>query len=318
MNRYRAQVADALAAVTIHPSGSASWHGRRLARAPRGLPAPAARAFVVAALEQVLYESFYCPGAAVPWIEREQAPRQDVAFVDGLSAANTGRGCWAGGWRIDGRSGDDLLVSRNRLQLLAAPSQVRVEGPAVQIRLPKELPFASPGFYVALGDAGSLAGTADPLLRFYFHVAPAEAPDLMTALTSSLNATGIPFRLKVVDAPERFGRCDAAVLYVRATDFEGLRPVIGGVAAGIRLQEPTPAFTKPLCPGIGLAEQPGSGESFGGHRCNLLAEGIIQGHAAGTRHPDERLAVVERHFAANGIRLDAPYLEAESLDRYAL
>lgn len=320
MNRFRAQVSSALEAMAIGPSGSAAWCGRRLARTPRGLPAAAARAYLAAVAEQVLYEAFYCPGAPIPWSPdaRASEPGRDPAFVDALAAANAGSGCWAGGWRVDGRRGDALVLGRNGLQITAEPSQVRIDGTGAQIRLPKELRFASPGHYIALGDLDLPAASEYPLLRVYFHVVPSEAARLVGLVTSSLNDLGVAFRLKVVDAPEQFGRCDAAVLYVRASDFDALRPVLRGLAARVGMRERTPALTKPIRPGIGLAEDPASGESFGMHRCGLLARGIVEAQVAGATRPGDRLAVVERHFAAHGIDLEAPYLRPASPDAYAL
>jgi hypothetical protein len=329
VNRFRAQIAGALDAITVRRSGSWAWYGRRVARPPVRTLAPAARrAYWIAALEHVLYESFYCPGAPKPLVppELRAPPRSDPAIVERLSAANAGSGTWAEGWRVEARSGEDLVVSKDGLRLLAAPSQARaaVGGPLtgrpVQIRLPKELPFASPGYYTALGDTDPRAERGHPLLRLYLHVVPSAAPKLMAAVTSSLNELDVPFRFKVLAAPEQRSRCDAAVLYVGATDFEAVRSVLRDVLSrsDVRLRERTPALTKALGPGIGFAEQPASGESFGTDRCRLLAEGAVEAHDRGARRTHERLAVVAAHFAARGVDLEAPYLEPGSHDRYAL
>jgi hypothetical protein len=326
LSRFRRQVADALEAVTVHPSGTCSWCGRRQGRVlSRTVPAAAASDYLVAVLARVLYESFYCPGAPIPSNTdvRKAAPRQDADFVEELSVANAGQGCWTGGWRVDGRSGDDVILRNSGLRVRVKPSQTRIPqgepaiGDAAQSRLPKELLFASPGFYTAGGDADLLPG---PMLRLYFHVVASAAASLVGAVTLALNGMGIPFRLKVVNAPERFSRCDAAVLYLRAAGFEDVRPFVRELRsrADVQLRDRTPAFTKPLRPGIGLAEHPASGESFGEHRCRLLAQGIVESHAIGARHPHERLAIVEAHFASHGIDLDAPYLERGSVARYAL
>jgi hypothetical protein len=329
VNPFRAQVAGALEAMTVRQSGSWAWCGRRVARSSvHTLPPDAARAYRVAALERVLYESFYCPGAPTPHpvAERRIAPRSDPAFVEELSAANAGRGCWTEGWRIEERCGDDLVVGKDGLRVLVAPSHARaavgrlVPGGAAQVRLPKELAFASPGYYTALSDTELHSETGHVLLRLYFHVAPSAAPKLMAAVTSSLNGLGIPFRLKVVDAPEQYSRCDAAVLYVGGMDFGTVRPLLRDLLSwpGVRLRERTPALTKTLRPGIGLAEQPASGDSFGTDRCRLLAEGIVDAHDRGARRPHERLAVVAARFASRGVDLEAPYLEPGSNDRYAM
>jgi hypothetical protein len=325
---FRAQVASAIEAMTVRPSGSWVWCGRRVARPPvRTLPPAAARAYLVAVLERVLYESFYCPGAPTPAPvqERRVAPRSDPAFVEELSATNAGGGCWSEGWRIEARRGDHVLVGKDGLRVLVASSDIRVAigglltGSRVQIRLPKELPFASPGYYTALGDT-ELRAESGHALRLYFHVAPSAAQKVMAAVTSSLNEQGIAFRFKVVDAPERFARCDAAVLYVAKADFEHMRPLLRDLCgrSGVGLREPTPALTKALRPGLGLAEEPASGESFGMDRCRLLAEGMVEAHARGARRSHERLEVVAEHFASRGIDVDAPYLEPGAYHSYTL
>jgi len=327
VNRFRAQVADALEAVTLHPSGSCTWSGRRLRRThARSVPPAAAGVYLTAVLEQVLYESFYCHGVPIrstPDAARAAA-RADPAFVARLSAANSGRGCWAGGWRVDGQSASDLLLVKDGLRLRAKRSQARIGdgepsiGASAEIRLPKELAFASPGFYTAVGDTDLPDQGGYRMLRLYFHVTASAATGLVSAVTSSLNVIGAAFRLKVIDTPERFSRCDTAVLYVRAPDFERLRPVLRDVSARGGLRARTPALTKPLAPGIGLAEDPATGESFGTNRCRLLAEGIVGAHYRGLRNPDERLAVVEAHFASRGVNIETPYLAPGSLNTYEL
>ena len=123
----------------------------------------------------------------------------DPAIVEELSAANAGSGCWAEGWRDWGAQRRGLLlVGKDGLRLLIAPSQARaaVGGPLtggpVQIRLPKELAFASPGYYTALGDT-DLPCRAQSSPRLYFHVVPSAGSNLMAAVTSSLNEAGRRF-----------------------------------------------------------------------------------------------------------------------------
>ncbi len=284
-------------------------------------------ASAVGALEPVLYESFYCLGAAEPRREQQRGdpPPADRAFVTALSAANAGRGSWSHGWQCEGRSGDDLLVRGHGLRLVVKPAQARLDGgdarigAPVQIRLPKERPYASPGYYTALGDADLLAEGGRRRIRLYFHVAPSGAPDLVARLTSSLNELGVAFRLKVVDAPARYSRCDSAVLGIAASDFEVVRPLLRTLPSSrVSLRVRTPAFTKVLGRGIGLAEQPASGESFGTERCRLLADAIITAHDRGSVRVHERMDVVAECFASRGLDIEAPYLEPLSQDRYAM
>ena len=68
-----------------------------------------------------------------------------------------------------------------------------------------------------------------------------------------------------------------------------------------------PAFTLPLAPGVGLAEGPG--ESFGEHRCGLLADGILDARDQGARGHVARSECAIARFARAGVEIDVPYLE---------
>jgi lantibiotic modifying enzyme len=84
------------------------------------------------------------------------------------------------------------------------------------------------------------------------------------------------------------------------------------------LKGPAPPFTKTLAPGLGLAEDPGGGESFGTHRCGVLAEGLVEAHARGLTSLTARFDVVRAQFKTRSIRFDRPYLTASSSDDYHL
>ena len=67
-------------------------------------------------------------------------------------------------------------------------------------------------------------------------------------------------------------------------------------------------MTLPLAPGVAFAEDPGGGESFGEHRCLLLAEAVVTAAERGLGGAEDRLEVVRERFAEAGTTLDAPYL----------
>ncbi len=77
-----------------------------------------------------------------------------------------------------------------------------------------------------------------------------------------------------------------------------------------------PVFTKPMAPGIGLAEDPGTEESFGQNRCRLLAEGMIRAYEQRARSLDRRLQILAESYAGAGISLTHPYLNRNSTDGY--
>jgi class II lanthipeptide synthase len=332
MNDHVALMAAGLAAVRVHSETSYSWFGQRNPLLPKAIRATIgpqdAREYILYALQQQLYHYFYCPGTAVParnptvvghrltwWTE----------FVGDLSAANNGTGSLEPGWRVHTIEGDHIVVERHGLHLWMKPDEVwlthdsRPEpGVAASIRLPKELLRRSPGFYLALGNEGLPPRHTDTVIRLYWNLVAYAAPQLVSLLTTQLNAARIPFRLKVINDPERYTRCDAAVLYVPKRSYFEITDPVTNIYRELRasLQPGTPAFTKPLAPGLGLAEDPGTGDSFGMHRCRLFAEGIMNAHDAGQRSNDERLESLAASFTATGINCEQPYLNPGSTDSY--
>jgi hypothetical protein len=282
-----------------------------------------AREYLLYTLTNRLYAQFYCPGTAVP--ARPVARRGHGRagwFVAALAQANAGVGPWEPGWTVEALDGPAVVVRRGDLRFLARADQCRPAGAApasdgsVSVRLPKDLLGFSPGFYMALGD---LPLTADaPLIRIYWNLLPRAAQPFVAAVTAELNGARLAFRAKVVDDPAEFTRCDAGVVYLARSDFGVARPVLAGIVAGLaaQLDPEVPALTKPLAPGIGLAEDPGpEHQSFGQHRCRLLAEGIVRAHDRG----EPTLKVVADTLAEHKVQIDRPYLRAGSdADPYEL
>jgi hypothetical protein len=321
--RYDAQVLAALAAVELRPPDAFLWFGRReTVRADDGEAAVEA---LPARLAQRLHEDFFSTATPRPRRAGPAAPEPDDdggAFVRALSQANGGRGAWQGGWRVAGPAEDETLpVARpDGLVLMAPAEHVRADGErggAVSVLQPKELRGISPGFYVALGDAGAPQGAERAGL--FWNIAAAGAVTLVARLTYALNGAGLPFALELPAAPARYGGGDSAVLTVARADGAAATTLARRLlrALGAHLAEPAPAFTQPLARGLALAEPPAGGERFGEHRCRLLAAAIVAAAEAGARRPGERLDVVREHFAAAGISLDAPFVDPGSDDAHA-
>ena len=156
-------------------------------------------------------------------------------------------------------------------------------------------------------------------MRVYWNVRRSGAPVLIRSVTSGLNDAAVPFRLKVADHPFRLDRCDAAVLYLGADDFRACRDGLAELANALapHLRPAIPAFTLELAPGVGLAEDP-QGDSFGGSRCAMLAEGIVRAHEQGLSGIYERVQAVADRFAEQGVAIDAPYLEPSLAGHHVL
>lgn len=332
MSSYRDSVGGALEALTILSPTSYSWFGSGV----RGLSpeieaamdAKTARSYLLHQLQAQLYDDFYCRGEARPSMpDPWPAPRGGPSpLVQALSKTNAGSGSLEGGWRVVEVDRDEVVVERDGLRVWASPHEILVSdgvpltpGAVARVLMPKELLRLSPGYYMALGDVEFPAPGTDPLVRFYWNLRSGGAVRLVGLLTRALNEAWLAFRLKVVSASDAFVRCDAGVLYTPASQYDQTARVVAEAHAQVvhELKASTPAFTKPLAPGLGLSEDPAGGlDSFGMTRCGLLADAALRAAELGAVTIPERLDVVAARFAEDGIDLDAPYLNSGSTDRY--
>jgi hypothetical protein len=327
VSEHRAQVRSALGAVRVRSATSYSWCGTVSApvspELERAMGVEVARDLLVYRLQQELYGNFYCRGFPTPSMRQAggSAAVNSSAFVEALSAANHADGTLQPGWRIREREQGQLVVERDGLALWVTPEQTAPDDRAehVRLRLRSELRKASPGFYMALGERAITERDGANLVRLYWHLTSAAAARLLDLLTAALNRAEVPFQLKVVNDPEGYSRCDAGVLYAPRTVFAELAPAVASAHRRIagELRATTPVFTKRLAPGLGLAEDPGDGQSFGMHRAALLARAVVRAHELGYESEARRANVVEEVFAEHGLDLDRPYLRPGSSDDYA-
>jgi hypothetical protein len=314
-------VAKALAALEVRSPTTHSWMGR-VAELPepviRFADLEGMRRALVGSICARLYDSFYTQGAPRPApASGSERPGLGRAISHELAAANEGTGCLEPGWRVVGDEDGRRVVRRGGLRLWVAPDEIpagaRV-GDAVSLRVPADVPAFSPGFYIARGDRGFPAEGPRVLDRFYLDLRPEGAVPFVREATRRLNRAGLAFLAKVVDDPDGFDRRDAAVLTFQRTD----RPRAFAAAEELRealapfLDGGAPAMTLPMAPGLAFAEDPGGGESFGAHRCLLLAEAVVTAAERELLAPEDRLKVVRERFAEAGTTLDAPYLGGSS------
>lgn len=330
---YRAVVSATVSAVEIRSATTFGWFGRAsldVAPAVKKAISPAtARAYLAYMLSAQMYQSMYCSGTPMAAVGEvtHSAGYPPAAFTAQLSAANCGRGYRESGWVVTEFAADGhLSVQSGKLSLWVRPwdcapaeiGSLLSSGSRVTVELPSEMLGISPGFYLSRGEAQPAADSNEQIVRLYWNITPAAAAPLVAMLTEELNRSRIPFKLKVVNDPSCFDRCDAGVLYVSHGDYPAVSDVVRRTSSVLRrhMRYPTPAFTKRLAPGLGLAEDPGGSSGFGLHRCRIFGEGLIRAHEQGRRSHDDRLAVVLDTFDAAGIRIDAPYLKPGSIDAY--
>lgn len=304
---HRRQVEGALSALAFHGDGGYSWFGERFPAGEAGT--------LIRRIAWRLYLDFYTQGGATPTLDRRFTPsgRGRADLVPRLTAVNGGRGSQEPGWRVSAATADALVIERIGLTLHVPAGSVRDAGGRTpgageegSLELPNELRSRSPGHYMALGDLGMPAD--EPRGRLYWNLTPEGAVAAMAHLTQVLNEARIPFSFKVLSDSSAYTRRDAGVLYAPRERIAAIVALAEEVAEALpwALRDGVPALTLPIAPGIGYADDPDDGESFGLHRCRLIAEAIVDSRHGGSSSGATMVAVEER-FAAAGLSLDAPY-----------
>jgi hypothetical protein len=280
---------------------------------------------LVEALQNEMYTALYCRWTNAGGRRGNELADRDLVLA--LAQANTGHGTWEPGWKICGPDEDGRLpVAKDGLTLWVQPDQVRNRshsrrlGTPCRVRIGKELRELSQGFYFAIGDGDELDSRDDDerMVRLYWHIEREGAVELIRTITSTLNPLRIPFRAKVVNFVAGFPRSDAGVLYLDRRYYPRAAAVLPQIHEALRprLAEAVPLFTRTLAHGLGLAEDPQSDESFGQHRCRVVAEAMWRAFADGATGA-ARLDHVARAFADLGFDPERLYLQPGSGDDYS-
>lgn len=319
-------------ALVIESPGSFTFGGRRVqASGSAGIPSLSGVPIqnpLVGALQMQLYLHCYSRRFAGA-ISEAKLPNDDGKDLTmDLAQANTSQERWESGWKISQiMSSGQIAVQRDGLNRVLWPGEyLAADGAAgmprrgsfVSVYCRKQSTTIQPGFYFAFGEM--LPDQQDEMnpVRFYWNIEPAGMIDLMRLLTGVLNRFQVPFRFKCLARSTYYDRADAAVLYVSKRYYRITAELLIGVREGVaaHLRQDTPLFSKPVAAGLGIAEDPGNGESFGTHRCRLVAEALCHAEARGRRATGERLQEIENHFQQFGLTLASPYLGSGSVDVY--
>jgi hypothetical protein len=283
------------------------------------------RKSIINLLATELYARFYCRPHNPPLARHEPLLERD--HIIALSNANTGTGTWEPGWKIvsveqDGRYG----VMRDQVTFwvekagLKTRSRIWRVGDYCRVRVGKELRYLSPGFYFAIGNGNGnySSDVTDPLVRIYWHLTSAVSVEFIRQTTVRFNSNNIPFRAKVISNPNGYTRADSGVTYLEQRHFRRAYRIIRGIHDGLLggLREEVPMFTKPLARGLGLAEDPGDGLSFGQSRCGILASALFAAFERGLMSLDDRERIIQEQFSCNGLNYDSPFLNKNSTNNY--
>lgn len=283
----------------------------------------------VAQLQAIFYERCYVQ----PFKEGTQSMEtaqvtHNEPLVQLLSAANDTKDAWETGWQIaemlptgqiraskNGRSKWVWAGEFVSSDVTGLPPRV---GTNVKIFFPRESTVMQPGFFFAYSQ--NFVDFTDDMniFRFYWHVEEKGAPDLVRAISTNLNRFQVPYRFKVLNNIHAFNRSDAAVLFLNKKYYRIVMEMMPDIYKAVRagLKPEIPLFSKQIAPGLGLAEDPGNGDSFGMSRCRMLADGLWNAYTLGRQSADERYDQVIKQFEQYGISMERPYLNSGSADLY--
>lgn len=285
---------------------------------------------LVTRLQQKIYGSCYCQrftgSGREERINTPQTPEN--GFMQTLSDANSSHERWDAGWQIyQALPSGQVLAHKYGLTRVLWPGEfVALDGMGMAPRaganislfVARESRTMQPGFYFAFGETITDQQDDSWIVRFYWNIKESAAPMLIRLITQKLNRFQVPFRLKCLSFSSQFNRADACVLFVSKRYAKLVSELLVGIQQEVQasLKPETPLFTRQLARGLGLAEDPGNGESFGMSRCRMFAEGLWSAYQQGLHSEEARLQVVVQQFEKHGIDLQYPYLNTGSKDEY--
>jgi len=243
-------------------------------------------------------------------------------FLGRLQAANPIPYRHEDGWTVTRADASGAwIVNAMQQQRFAALNEIVPLAGALAPGLPVRL---VPLRGMVTGTAGHYLISGRPILdpqtgrqvRFYWNVAADGAAALLRELGTRLERRRIPFQAKVPVDPALYARTDAGVLYLNDEDVEAASDAIAATYWTLRnhLRPAVPLFTRELAAGLGFAESPPTRDSFGMHRCGLVAEALLTAEQRGARDADARLAILRERLTAYGLDLDR--LERNPTSRY--
>jgi hypothetical protein len=254
----------------------------------------------------------------------------NATLVEQLSAANETQEYWEAGWQIREilPSGQIRAEKGGRSRLLWAGEFFTPQGFGmppqingyINVFFPKESTTIQPGFYYAFSQTFIDQLDDYNIVRFYWNIEEKGAPNLVRSISRNLNRFQVPYRFKCLNNQLPFNRTDSAVLFLNKRFYRIVAELLVDIYEEVKdsLGAETPLFSKRVAPGIGLAEDPNNGESFGMNRCRILAEGIWNGYTKGLQTLEARLDEVAGQFEVHGIALESPYLNAGAIDQYII
>ncbi|MDV4166167.1 lanthionine synthetase LanC family protein [Rhizobium leguminosarum] len=315
--------------VSLDPAGF-EWFGvyralsQRRVRSLKSLPRNAP---LIGAMTDCLYENFYCVGSPTPYLEYPHYYVQtDNQFVQMLRDAGFNKIAWTempvenitptalvgslGGISVYLDRNSQLRRRENGLPISADngeeawPDVVAAGGRSWTLH-------ASPGFLLLFG-RNDLHEAAPH--RVYSSLHAHLAAEWIATATRHLDYAQVKFRLKALAHPLDYSRrLDTSVIYIDLRARGAQRALADAYReASHCFRDGVPALTRWIAPGLSVAESPPGGESFGRHRCGLIAEARLHAAEVKLTKPEDVHSCCEVVFLSHGIDPSRPYKQQHS------
>jgi hypothetical protein len=248
--------------------------------------------------------------------------QQQQAFAEQLSAHNFTTPRIDEGWMVlhvhasgqlnVSKGGTNIVLQPNEYRLAAGVMQPVINSLVTRITA-KENRALQPAFYYVYSEAGF--DYLPTIVRIYWNLEATGAHKLVQHITQKLNYYRLPFLFKCLNHPEMYKRRDAAVLYVQKRYLAILEEILPLIIAEVstHLQKDVPLFSYALAPGVGFAESPVNGDSFGLVRMRMVSTGLMRAFDKQHKETEQQLSEIIAAFTEQGINPVAPYLNEGSM-----
>jgi hypothetical protein len=281
---------------------------------------------LAASLQGKFYQYCYSTEFALP-LSGNGAQLYTGDLADELSSANCTPERWDFGWKAYQVMPGGAIYAQKDTQArmflpgeflpLDAPAGVQA-GSWGRAYLSKEDTRSQSGFYVVNSAIAPSLEDQYSFVRFYWNIAPEAAAALTAEITARFHRLRVPYSFKTLRYTSAYGRSDGAVLYVGRKYYAIASRLVAEAYRAVkdRAKPNVPLFAKLLAPGLGFAEDPSGGESFGTSRCRAMAESVWRAYQKRQQAGRTRLTELGALFEEQGWNLEMPHLCLSSVDIY--
>ena len=261
-------------------------------------------------LTNTLYATFYC---GIPSDQKKRfipATKERNGFMEFLSYSNNSKPDPDKNWQVYAVDPQGNAFAQKNGELRQVLPNSFVPDPmyptlavnqTISFVRQRENKVAQPVFYYVFSD--TYMAPDCPMVRIYWNIKPEGAALLIDRLTKVLNGYRIPFQFKCLNHPDLYHRNDSAVLYFDKADLSIIQLLLKPIIEVVRpyLVDRLPLFVDPLDTGVGMAEDPGNGQSFGMDRVSVIAEALVTAFEDDLTDHDARKAWVIECLKQKGI-----------------